>query len=65
MHWKRLTSEPVSTEKRLAVYCQETGAEGWVSIFWENRPATGHRVVFAKTVDDFDGRTIDAAPKFV
>ncbi len=59
MQWKMLTSDPITTEPRRAVFDHE-GQEGWISVRWRfGRPE------FYGAVTDSEGTVLDTSPSFV
>lgn len=58
MKWMRVSSDPITTERRTLVEDAE-GRQGWSQVIWDQ----GH--VRLGVVRDDAGATLDAAPEFV
>jgi hypothetical protein len=72
--WKRISSEPVTTQSRTRVYHPASGQEGWASVRWDSgRVTLSGPVVDLDFVFDANGcqteepkvTVLDAEPKFI
>ncbi len=57
--WRRLTSTPVTTESRVAVWDEDRDVDGWADVRW----VAGHARL--GPVRDEAGEIIDPNPEFV